>query len=517
MTINTALAEARAAFRGRMEHAASERVWQSFHGRIAVVLAGGGARGAYEAGVLLAFQDARMPTHIVAGASVGSINAASYAAHSDTLVGNAEALVESWLRLTPPTLGIQWNRYGWMLTGLIAATAAFANLTHHFLDSYRPTPIVHDPALTWSALALAGIAALLLSSRLPYLGYVVAGLVRGSPSKPDRRKTLLSLAANMLVWGLVITMLYSLRAHVFSTDSPHVHMDAPFVAAGALVVVVVLRLLLGSPLRTLLRRLLLLPLPPGLFTNDERERLLDQRIPADKLHASPMTVVFTVTDLENGTARFFSNRAAVQTPDDPGGTARPLTEELAGSDDLLRAILASSALPIAYEPVDLEGRLCMDGGVVSNHPIRPAIRLGADVLFVVRTDVEVAPASRIGNFIDVGLRALDILMEHNPRSDVKMVASMNELCERAAEALGVAREEVEIDLGRRRYRYLELFTIRPAVAREGKVLDFGGEPAASAILEGYQAACLQIERFLAYAPQARFGETKRRACFAAHV
>src|SRR6516165_3637810 len=62
----------------------------SFSSRIGVVLSGGGARGAYEAGALMAFQDARVPTHIVTASSVGSINAASFAAHADGLVGRAD-------------------------------------------------------------------------------------------------------------------------------------------------------------------------------------------------------------------------------------------------------------------------------------------------------------------------------------------------------------------------------------------------------------------------------------------
>ena len=53
-----------------------------FQSRIGVVLSGGGARGAYEAGVLMAFQDAEVPTHIVAATSIGSINAAGFAAHA---------------------------------------------------------------------------------------------------------------------------------------------------------------------------------------------------------------------------------------------------------------------------------------------------------------------------------------------------------------------------------------------------------------------------------------------------
>lgn len=88
-----------------------ERLWKQFPGRIAVVLSGGGARGAYEAGVLLAFQDARLPTHILTSTSIGAINAASYAGHGRGYVGNAEPLVQGWLDLTPATVGIDWSRY----------------------------------------------------------------------------------------------------------------------------------------------------------------------------------------------------------------------------------------------------------------------------------------------------------------------------------------------------------------------------------------------------------------------
>src|SRR5919201_812408 len=71
--------------------------WARHQERIGLVLSGGGARGAYEAGVLLAFQDAKLPTHILAATSIGAINAAFYAAHSDDrCVGNAEKMVEAW-------------------------------------------------------------------------------------------------------------------------------------------------------------------------------------------------------------------------------------------------------------------------------------------------------------------------------------------------------------------------------------------------------------------------------------
>jgi hypothetical protein len=42
--------------------AADDSLWQRHNRRIGVVLSGGGARGAYEAGVLLAFGHAKLPT-----------------------------------------------------------------------------------------------------------------------------------------------------------------------------------------------------------------------------------------------------------------------------------------------------------------------------------------------------------------------------------------------------------------------------------------------------------------------
>ncbi|MGZ4842027.1 MAG: hypothetical protein ACXV5J_09795, partial [Candidatus Angelobacter sp.] len=46
-------------FRAKM---ATARRPAAFSSRVGVVLSGGGARGAYEAGVLMAFQDAQVPT-----------------------------------------------------------------------------------------------------------------------------------------------------------------------------------------------------------------------------------------------------------------------------------------------------------------------------------------------------------------------------------------------------------------------------------------------------------------------
>lgn len=510
----TRLAEARAAFRARLQPAEPARVWQSFSGRTAIVLSGGGARGAYEAGALLAFQDAGVPTHILTATSVGSINAASFVAHSPTVVGSAEGLVGSWRDLTPPVVGIEWTRYLWMIGGLIAASAGFGNLLLHLLELRGLRFILPHPGATWFWLGLAGLAVLLLYDRLPYLGYVLRNLMRRSSWKPDLHKTLASIAANLIVWGVILMGLHSLHAYELVASLVRLRPETAVLAAAVVLLLGVVRYLWRAGLSTFLHRLIRLPLGPGLFANYERGRMLRQRLTSEQLRASPIRVLFTATDLETGQARYFSNTPAEQLAADPGADPRFVAEEVTSSDDLIRAVLASSALPIVYEPLPSAGRLYTDGGIVVNQPIRPAIRLGADMLFLVLVEPVRGRRGEVRTFVDVGLRALDILMAQNLVTDLKILDTINAVCERAASEHRVRPEEVEIDLGTRRYRYVKAFTIRPQVNLGGAVLDFGGDTTAQAIFEGYRDAGAQIEAFLAYAPQARFARPRRLLRFA---
>ncbi len=503
------LVQERLAFQAKMQAAGAAQVWQNFSGRIAAVLSGGGARGAYEVGALLAFQDAGLPTHILAGSSVGSINAASYAAHSRTTVGNAESLLASWSDLSPDAVGIEWTNYAWMLTGLIAATAGFVNLIRHALHSRGLILKLHDPALTWLFLGLAGVVVLVFYDQLPYLGYVIRSLMQKNRPKPDRRKAAKSALANVIVWSFVLIIFHSLYIGMALGDLFHYDPKIAALTFGGLIALVVL----GARLRTRLNRqifwLLRLPLRTGLFANFERSRFLRRRISIRSLRASPIRAVFTATDLESGTASFFSNTPREELASDPGVDTRFAFEEVVVPEDLMSAVVASSAIPIVYQPLKVGRRLYIDGAMVTNQPIRPAVRLGADVLFLVMMQPPTIPRSEVKTFIDVGLRSLEILMAQNLATDLKILSTVNAMCERAAAEFGLTPEEVEIDFGTRRYRYVKAFTIRPETALPGMSLDFGRENIRPAILRGYQDACLQVEAFLAYARRARFPNTRR--------
>jgi len=69
--------------------------------KTALILTGGGARAAYQVGVLLAVRDllpddTRNPFPIICGTSAGAINAASLACHADNFRGAVEALAGVW-------------------------------------------------------------------------------------------------------------------------------------------------------------------------------------------------------------------------------------------------------------------------------------------------------------------------------------------------------------------------------------------------------------------------------------
>jgi len=53
---------------------------------------------------------------------------------------------------------------------------------------------------------------------------------------------------------------------------------------------------------------------------------------------------------------------------------------LLNKGNLAQAILASSAFPSLFSPVEIDGRLLIDGGVANNYPIEEVRKLGADII-----------------------------------------------------------------------------------------------------------------------------------------
>lgn len=112
------------------------------------------------------------------------------------------------------------------------------------------------------------------------------------------------------------------------------------------------------------------------------------------------------------------------------------TDVLSGCDTLLShgdavdAILASAAIPGVLPPVRVAGRYLMDGGVVNNTPISHAVRLGADVIWVLATGYSCALAERPRGALGMALHAVTLginrrlaadIRRYTPRTDLRVV------------------------------------------------------------------------------------------------
>jgi NTE family protein len=88
---------------------------------LALMLGGGGARGAYQAGVLrgIAARFPHLTFPILSGISAGAVNTIHLAAHAGPLTEAADDLISLWMRLRPELVydvrsgPLMWNAFNW--------------------------------------------------------------------------------------------------------------------------------------------------------------------------------------------------------------------------------------------------------------------------------------------------------------------------------------------------------------------------------------------------------------------
>ena len=115
--------------------------------------------------------------------------------------------------------------------------------------------------------------------------------------------------------------------------------------------------------------------------------------------------------------------------------------------DLALSAAASMAAPGVFAPIEIEGRLLVDGGVTNNLPVDVARALGADVLIVVNVGFPLVERDRLKSALEVSGQMLTILINRKaneqlasltPR-DVAILPELGDLgsteFERVAEAI----------------------------------------------------------------------------------
>ena len=81
---------------------------------------------------------------------------------------------------------------------------------------------------------------------------------------------------------------------------------------------------------------------------------------------------------------------------------------------LARAITASAALPSLFKPIEINGKLYTDGGVVNNYPIHEVKNKGVDIIIGVNVQYDLASKDELDSLGDL------MLQINNYRSNVEM-------------------------------------------------------------------------------------------------
>jgi len=79
------------------------------------------------------------------------------------------------------------------------------------------------------------------------------------------------------------------------------------------------------------------------------------------------------------------------------------------SGDLARAVMASTCVPGVFVPVEIDGRMLVDGGVVENVPLSPLQEMGAGYILGVDLNAKIE-CRRPRNIVEVLLKTFDFML-----------------------------------------------------------------------------------------------------------
>jgi predicted acylesterase/phospholipase RssA len=142
------------------------------------------------------------------------------------------------------------------------------------------------------------------------------------------------------------------------------------------------------------------------------------------------------------------------------GEAREFSFPDMSDEETWSAIRASAAIPALFPPVKLLGEVFIDGGVVQNTPIKPAVTSGATDIHVVSLNPQMTqlPESHIENSLDTFNRVYAAMLASKIDEDVASARWINEGIE-ALERVD-AGEDVDSDTMRRFVRVARVISDR---------------------------------------------------------
>ncbi|MBI1797597.1 MAG: patatin-like phospholipase family protein [Candidatus Eisenbacteria bacterium] len=352
--------------------------------RVALVLSGGGALGAYEVGVLRALETLGLRPAILAGVSVGAINAAIWLAHGF----RTASLERLWAKLRSSSVGLRWLTLMMRAAGAFVVVLALVQVVLTLAGSRTLSPaslVRRDAGSTDLTAALLDVAAWLV---VAFVGQMIVRGSRGAedwlarlspPRDPHRlhRGFGIALAVagalHLVVWAFGMVWPYRFSAILLLMGAVIWFANRPGVA--------------GDRLRRLFLQLLPETSGRGLWGSDARRRLIREGVaggdPGALVGGETHLIVYACA-IETGRMSYFINWPD-PTPAFRAGIHAGVgeVETLGDPDAVVEAVVASSAIPAVFEPVRIGAREYVDGGVFASQPLDAVMADGADAMIVV--------------------------------------------------------------------------------------------------------------------------------------
>ncbi len=141
---------------------------------------------------------------------------------------------------------------------------------------------------------------------------------------------------------------------------------------------------------------------------------------------------------------------------------------------LPQVIRASMSIPAVFAPVELDGRLLVDGGMTDNIPLDVARQMGVDVAIVVDIGTPLRNRKQLTTVVDVLNQSITLMTRSNSEEQLAAMKATDVLIQPALAAYGVTdfgKTQEMIDAGYRATRILDarLAVLKPTQSQDAEL------------------------------------------------
>jgi NTE family protein len=160
---------------------------------------------------------------------------------------------------------------------------------------------------------------------------------------------------------------------------------------------------------------------------------------------------------------------------------RAVTTDIANGEKVVfrkghlpQVIRASMSIPAVFAPVELDGRLLVDGGMTDNIPLDVAREMGVDIAIVVDIGTPLRNRKQLTTVVDVLNQSITLMTRRNSEGQLATLHANDVLIQPALAAFGVTdfgKAQEMIDAGYRATRILDarLAQLKPAETQDAEL------------------------------------------------